>query len=1157
MKKHKIFNYNIAYLRYIFYNEPSSLESLAMKNQELEVLNFNDKSNTESNEKVEIIEDSNVLKEGMFAVLKKLHRELHYDLGAVLLIQELKFADNNLHSVHVRHHPKYGKSTVGFLLHEFYQYFDVITQAEGEKVREKEIEDLKILIGHKEKDVQEYRDNPKKLQALALSIYSKRIGSPATPKVIQTDNIANLLGQTNAVEQIHLLKSQANMFADVAKIQADIITEKVNELQTLMNELTPFMVERYATTLASTKEAQDTIKEVNDGIATLSLYTGEGVEVYEVKKGVEAPQHIPLTLVQDRILCDVELAYFNDESSAYLDVDNVYDRFFKVLADNPQLVNQIFPTERCICVAAIRESYIDYKDKLWNIIMNKLNKETFLLVRNGENISVVYSPIGTHLAAKNLFPSKDILDKCFLTRDGEMDINVDNLKYSDALSEIDRITLHYKRFLILIAGLQHRLNILGQFYPDNETFEIFFPHFQNKYFNFIHDQDGSGMLSDLDELSLYGYVREQNSKLAKGSTLICRTNNMVSKEAAPYCWTYSWLRGRDSDALTRPPVNAYEIVKVEQDKDGFFVRFPVNSGYTERSPLAKVRIDEGGSEISYLVLDNLSIERLENYISKRKYRQFYLDYMGLFKGAKAYIKDFVASNSKQFNYYLNAVQQNIDHGKSPLEINELVMTVINFFSAKVDQSTILNLLHQMLSLESTQRIQAQFSDINFVKDENYLIGTKAIAITVDRSGNQYIYASLPDDLGIPALNKIEKDYWVYRCPIKTVKKGQVKLDKAEVVSILDHIRDELVLNKINNDLYEYYYSIGATYRQKDISDGKGTMSYPKLFDSYAIKSEFLENMEFSKQFIVALFSNTLTRELVNTLQDKIRAERQRFENSRFDSWSTTDSKELTLCLPFVVFKRSSIGSICLKDGITWLDGLAERYSKSDKEIIDQDNLSQIIGVIERNSSFNHSNRLFTKVLEKESHWDSFKAKNALNNQYEHSIKLLSYVLHSSAKELMKEDRFHDSSTLDVKSAIRFCVFDEEAMVTFTPSLDAEINNPHLTETLTVIKAYRFEELVRKGSNTLSHKKHFYIGAEPYLSQYIEAVTKEVQEQFANLSGNLSGEIQWARYEHHYICSAGDFEKFKEYTLTSRYEGVGEDQYKQVENHIYKMVKEIK
>jgi hypothetical protein len=1135
------------------------LKRTIMSRQEIEVTCIHEDVNYK-NDGVEIIESSNIIKEGMFAIIKKLHRNLPYELGVALLIQELKFADHNLHTVWVRHHPTYSPDTVGFLLEDFYQHFDVITQTEGESIRKSEIEDLQKLISHKEQAVQEYKDNPKKLQAEALHIYSKRIESPTTSKTVRTDNIARLLGQENAVEQINSIKSQADMFSDVAKIQADIIMKKVNELQTLMTKLTPFLVERYATTIASTKEAQDTIKEVNDGLSTLSLYTGEGVDVYDIKQGKNANQEVPLSLIQNRIICDVELAYFNDKQAAYLDVDNICEQFFDVMANNPKLVDQIFPTERCVCVAVIRESDIDYKDNLWNIIMNRQNKKSFLLIRNGENISAVFSPIGSHLAAKNLFPSKDVLDKCFLSRFDEMEITVDSLKYSDALSEVDKITLHYKRFLILLAGLQHRLNLLGQFYPENEGFEIFFPHFQNKYFNFIHDQDGTGMLADLKELSLDGYIAQQNNKLSKGSKIICQTFNMVSQEAAPYCWTYSWRRGTysNSDALTRRPVNNVEIATVEQDKDGFYVRFPVSSGYSARTALAKVRIDESrNSDLEFLVLDNLSIDRLDNYISKRKYRQNYLKYIELFKGAKAYIQEFELENQKNIQYYLDAVQQIKDIDKSPVAVKELVMGVINFFAPKVNQASILSFLHKMLSSAANEKMRENLANVHFFKDEGFLIDCKAIAITVDRSGNSFIYVSLPKELELSALSSVEQDYWVYRCPIKTIKHGKLNIDKAETVSILDNVRDELVIHVIDDDLYEFYHGIGATARQTNISNGKGEKSYSKLFKSYQMKSDFLDEMEFSKEFIVALFSNSVNRDLVSKMQTRVKASINEFNANNNSIRLHNRDEEITLCLPFMIFKNQSVGAICLKDGIAWLNDLAERYNGNDFYLIDQNNLSQKVGVIKTNLYTNNPELLFTRVFDLGSGWNTFSSKNTLSSQYEHSVKLLSYVLHSSAIDLIKDDHFGRREEVNITTAVNYCVFDIDALITLTPSLDADIKNPHYIDNMPVIKGYRLEESVNKGASRISNKSHIYLGAEPYLSQYVEKLKEVIEHNFTKLSGNVLGEIRWDDFLNEYICSTGDFELFKKEMFSARFNENYEADVKQIESHIYGIVQEQK
>lgn len=1139
-------------MRYMFYIELSSLELYFMSKQELEVINnegfSRDSFNT--NSKIEVIENSNILKEGMFAILKKPHKQLYYDTGIALLIQELKFANNNLHTVIVRHHPNYSSNHFGMLLDEFYDYFDVISQADGEAIRKTEIDGIHKLIAQKEEQVQEYKTNPQTLQALAFSIYSKRIESPTASQHVSTNNIANLLGQSNAIEQINAIKSQTNMFSDIAKIQADIIKECVEELQQLMKKLTPFMVERYATALATTSEAQNTVKEINDGMATLSMYTGEGVAVYEIKRGTDAAPEIPLSLVQERILADVELAYFNDESAAYLSVENVQERFFAVLADNPKLVDQIFPTERCICIAAIRESEVKLHSDTsieWRVMLDRLNKQSFLLIRNGENISAVYSPINTHLVAKNLFPSKDVLDQCFLSGNGEIEITIDSLNYSDALSDVERITLHYKRFLILIAGLQHRLNLLGRFYPENESFNIFFPEFQNKYFNFIHDQDGAGLLPELAELSLTGYIWQQNQKLTKGSNIICRTHNMVSEEAAPYCWTYSWRRGTyaESTALTRPPVNDYEIVTVEQDKDGYFVKFPVSSGYNKPSKMAKVRIVERFSEIDYLVLDGLSIERLDNYITKRKYRKSYLEYMGLFKGAKAYISAFESENHKNIQFYIDAVHQIKDLNAPETMVKEIVMRTINFFGPKVTQAQILNQLFLQLSASEQDKQKTLLSGLKFIKDDRFLTDCKAIAVSMDKSGNNYLYVTLPQEMVITDLDKIEKDYWVYRCPAKVIKNGKFNLDKAEIVSILDYIREEQINLAVDSDLYEYYQKNGATKRQNGAEGGKGTVSYDKLFYSYENKVNFLESLSFSKQFIEALFSNTVTREQVSKLQERIKAKRELSVTEKFNRWRDSVEKELALCLPYLVGNRYKVGAICLKDGIAWLDRLAEQYAQTDATLIEQDNHSQTIGVIKLSLHANEPDMLFTKVLDTDNRLtDSFHRLNCLNSKYVHSLKLLSYVLHSSAKKLLKDDWYMDAKTIDVKESTNYCVFGTDCLVELDTSLDAQIKNPHLAEVVPVIRSYSFEEDISMGPKRVSFKKHLYMGDEHYLKAFINELEQKLQASFDQLEGNYHGQLRAANYGSAYICSTGDFDQFKKDLA-----GSTEQEFVQVSPHI--------
>ena len=76
----------------------------------------------------------------------------------------------------------------------------------------------------------------------------------------------------------------------------------------------------------------------------------------------------------------------------------------------------------------------------------------------------------------------------------------------------------------------------------------------------------------------------------------------------------------------------------------------------------------------------------------------------------------------------------------------------------------------------------------------------------------------------------------------------------------------------------------------------------------------------------------------------------------------------------------------------------------------------------------------------------------------------------------------------------------------------------------------------------------------YLSPEEQA---EIENNFSKLTGNLLGAIRWDDFLEEYICSIGDFELFKKETFSARFnENYGAD-VKQIESHIFGIVKEMK
>lgn len=66
--------------------------------------------------------------------------------------------------------------------------------------------------------------------------------------------------------------------------------------------------------------------------------------------------------------------------------------------------------------------------------------------------------------------------------------------------------------------------------------EIFFPAFQKKYFHFIHDADGEGLIGSGFSFDLYDWIKTHNTKTVIGSLILVNVNNYMDEYNAPVCY---------------------------------------------------------------------------------------------------------------------------------------------------------------------------------------------------------------------------------------------------------------------------------------------------------------------------------------------------------------------------------------------------------------------------------------------------------------------------------------------------------------------------------------------------------------------------------------------------------------------------------------------
>lgn len=248
---------------------------------------------------------------------------------------------------------------------------------------------------------------------------------------------------------------------------------------------------------------KDKIKEINQMISMIELYCGIEEEVRTITIGKAASVDTKISIRQKILFMDEECAV----SDVYghlkdgFDYNNI-DDFCYWLKDNHNR-DQVIPERKSIVVLKPRRYNKDYKNQYDNVILNQYNRESYILIRNGENLYLIFTE--NFYIYDTVFPSKDIAQKIYekiSTRDfhkkpGEIDYR----------SIIERT----KTFAIFVQGVLDRTTLL---HPIKENSNYFTGYADVE---FIYDDDN--ILGD-NRPRYKEWVREINKEIKAGSRIV-------------------------------------------------------------------------------------------------------------------------------------------------------------------------------------------------------------------------------------------------------------------------------------------------------------------------------------------------------------------------------------------------------------------------------------------------------------------------------------------------------------------------------------------------------------------------------------------------------------------------------------------------------------
>ena len=531
--------------------------------------------------------------------------------------------------------------------------------AEAERQMEREIE-----VGQQ---TAEQRQNDLRRIHRRAARRSEASGNPlAVRKVVVSNQLGTMLNEGVTPEGVHELAIEARRRVAIAEAAANVMTSLARGVADKMQSLTPYYAEKGQVALALAKKAIQHSKAVTQGIRSLNLYTGQGVDVVTVREGSSAPTHEPLTMVQGKRFMDEELA-------VHMDIDDSFDvnsqqLFFKALAENDALLDQVIPFPRAVLTMAVTRREIDYSGvNAYEAAMRAVaNKSVFLLVRDGQNVHVVYSNEPSHEASPRLFPLVQELQDPFVGIDGET-IGLKDVAFSSATEVFDAVALHYKRLLILLMGLDHRMRLMGEFYPPEETLSFMGLGFQAKYFRFLEDDRVDNQLGG-EFPSAYAWIRKRNEALRSGSRVFLLP---AMRANSPF------MERRYGSRLDAVALRGSHVVSREGKHH--FVSVPVLERDGDRVD-TKVWLDGPHAKYgAFLCLDTVLLPELERYVHSRLARVASINWILLMRRAIGFLSQEAADQSDLRAYLRQAA---LEHGGSDeASVDNAVVLAINTWRA--------------------------------------------------------------------------------------------------------------------------------------------------------------------------------------------------------------------------------------------------------------------------------------------------------------------------------------------------------------------------------------------------------------------------------------------------------------------------------------------
>ncbi|MFL9611014.1 hypothetical protein ACKF11_13085 [Methylobacillus sp. Pita2] len=558
--------------------------------------------------------------------------------GTVMLVADVHHIDQKPHTVIFLPHPDWINfynyrgykidQEIKFLIDDFAASFEFSMDAE--EIRLMERAKAEKRIAEIQDEMRMLQENPSEFQRQYM-LKQQAEGKTLPALVMPGRIVADVTGaiQSGEIEQF---QRQVEAGKDLITFAATTITGLADKLSDAVKNLTPYYEELANVAIAKVSESTSNAAIIMDGVQTLDLWIGKGVEIYTIREGRSADPSIPIHVYQEVLQVAPEMSQFFRIHNQFS--INEFQQFVKAINEKPELLSAMIPAERGVVAVCMREDSLDFGDSLVNMQVNLANYERFLLIKDGENLFVVDSPLWPHKVLPSLYPTKSQIDKIYAADNSGATITFRDLSYTKAVKQHEKIATVYKRLLVLLGGLQTRHKIFGPICSDRDALAFVSEGAQNKYMKFVHDLDGNDMLPGQKISTFREYALAVNKHTAAGHSIAWNANELMCPDSTPSAVVWEGDRRRH---FRRRPTEIFGVSKVLTANGELITKVETQHEWRDTIQNSTVFMDKVGgygSGIPFLNLDAVLPEELTTYIGHRESRKGYSKYIEVFKLAR-------------------------------------------------------------------------------------------------------------------------------------------------------------------------------------------------------------------------------------------------------------------------------------------------------------------------------------------------------------------------------------------------------------------------------------------------------------------------------------------------------------------------------------------